>query len=115
MNVEIFEALMLICFGSAWPFAIVKSWRSRSAGGKSPIFLVIILIGYLSGICAHVLRGFSPIMLLYGLNASMVFTDLCLVLHFRCEKQQFSHVWQNVKKMLLLAERNVNRKRYSGM
>lgn len=82
MNVEVFEALMLICFGSAWPFAIAKSWRSRSAGGKSPIFLVIIFTGYISGIYAHVLRGFSPIVLLYILNATMVFTDLCLVLKF---------------------------------
>jgi hypothetical protein len=33
MSVELFEALMLICFGSAWPFAIAKSLRSRLAGG----------------------------------------------------------------------------------
>lgn len=83
MSVEMFEAFMFICFGSSWPFAIAKSVSSRSAGGKSPFFLIIILIGYLSGMCAHLLGNRSPVMLLYILNASMVGTDLCLVLYYR--------------------------------
>ena len=83
MWVQFFEAFMLLCFGSAWPFAIAKSWRSRSAGGKSPLFLAIILTGYLSGICAHFWREFSPVIFLYGFNAAMVATDLFLVLHYR--------------------------------
>jgi hypothetical protein len=83
MWAEFFEAFMLICFGSAWPFAIVRSWRSRVAGGKSPLFLMIIFAGYISGICAHFWREFSPVVFLYGLNATMVAIDLWLVLHFR--------------------------------
>ena len=83
MWVEFFEAFMLICFGSAWPFAIAKSWRCRVAEGKSPIFLVIILTGYISGICAHFWREFSPVVFLYGLNATMVAIDLWLVLHLQ--------------------------------
>ena len=83
MWVEFFEAFMLICFGSAWPFAIAKSLQCRLADGKSPLFLVIILTGYISGICAHLWREFSPVVFLYGLNATMVAIDLCLVLHFR--------------------------------
>jgi len=83
MSVEMFEAFMLICFGSAWPFAIAKSLSSRSAGGKSPIFLVIILTGYLSGICTHLFGHRSPVMLLYVLNAFMVTTDLFLALYYR--------------------------------
>lgn len=83
MSVEIYEAFMLICFGSAWPFAIGKSLSSRSAGGKSPLFLSIIFMGYLSGICTHLFGNRSPVMLLYVLNASMVATDLCLVLYYR--------------------------------
>ena len=88
MPIELFEAFMLICFGSAWPFAIAKSLRSRSAGGKSPAFLMIIFTGYLSGITAHLLRGFSPVVLLYCLNASMVFADLCLALRYRREERE---------------------------
>ena len=83
MWMEFFEAFMLICFGSAWPFAIAKSWRSRSADGKSPLFLVIIFTGYISGICAHFFREFSPVVFLYGLNATMVAMDFFLVFHFR--------------------------------
>ncbi len=83
MWVEFFEAFMLLCFGSAWPFAIAKSLRCRVAEGKSPIFLVIILTGYISGICAHFWREFSPVVFLYGLNATMVAIDLCLVLYFQ--------------------------------
>jgi hypothetical protein len=83
MWVTFFEAFMLICFGSAWPFAIAKSWQSRLADGKSPIFLIIIFTGYISGICAHCWRDFSPVVFLYALNATMVAIDLCLVLHFR--------------------------------
>lgn len=47
MWLEFFEASMLVCVGSAWPFAIAKRWQSRLAEGKSPSFLMIILIGYL--------------------------------------------------------------------
>ena len=83
MWVDFFEAFMLVCFGSAWPFAIAKSWLSRSAGGKSPLFLVIILCGYISGICSHFWRNFSPVVFLYGLNAAMVAIDLFLVVSFR--------------------------------
>lgn len=83
MWVEFFEAFMLVCFGSAWPFAIAKSWQSRLADGKSPLFLVIIFTGYISGICANFWREPSPVVFLYGLNATMVAIDLCLVIHFR--------------------------------
>lgn len=83
MWVEFFEAFMLGCFGSAWPFAIAKSLRSRSAGGKSPVFLVIIFTGYISGICSHFWRDFSPVVFLYGLNATMVAIDLFLVISFK--------------------------------
>jgi hypothetical protein len=82
MWLEFFEAFMLVCFGSAWPFAIAKSWRSRSAGGKSPIFLAIIFTGYISGICTHFFREFTPVAFLYILNATMVAIDLCLALFF---------------------------------
>ena len=34
----VFEILMLVCFGLSWPFNIAKSWKSRTAKGKSLIF-----------------------------------------------------------------------------
>ncbi|MDD2206029.1 MAG: PQ-loop domain-containing transporter [Aminobacterium sp.] len=77
---KIFEALMVICFGLAWPASICKSWKSKSTGGKSLSFLFIILTGYAAGIVHVVLdyEGFSWILILYGLNAIMVGIDTCL-------------------------------------
>ena len=47
---SIFEAGMLICFGFAWPVNIYKSYKSRTAKGKSVFFLLIIILGYVFGI-----------------------------------------------------------------
>jgi len=44
---SIFEMLMLLCFGAAWPFSIYKSYKSKSVDGKSPYFLVILILGYI--------------------------------------------------------------------
>ena len=44
---QVFEMIMLICFGLSWPFNIAKSLRSRTAKGKSLWFEVCIIVGYL--------------------------------------------------------------------
>ncbi len=71
-----FEALMLICFGSAWPFSIYKALKSRRIDGKSPLFLFIVLVGYVSGIIHKVFYSFDSLIYLYVLNALMVALDL---------------------------------------
>lgn len=81
---SIFEALMLICFGSAWPVSIYKSYTSRTNSGKSLGFLIIIFIGYLSGVTHKVLYSQDLVIYLYILNALMVFTDI--LLYFRNSK-----------------------------
>ncbi len=48
--VQLCEIAMLIAFGCSWPFNISKSWRSRTAKGKSVIFEFIIVGGYLIGL-----------------------------------------------------------------
>lgn len=75
---SIFEIVMLVCFGAAWPFSIYKSWTSRSCAGKSVIFLYIVVIGYLSGIAHKVLYSYDGVVFLYGLNLLMVLTDIGL-------------------------------------
>ena len=52
--VHVLEAGMLICFGLSWPFNISKSLRSRTAKGKSVVFEILVIVGYLCG-----LEGFS--------------------------------------------------------
>jgi len=78
MNLSVFEIIMLVCFGAAWPFSIYKSYFSRNNRGKSAVFLLIIFIGYLSGIIHKVFYSFNLVIILYILNAIMVFIDIGL-------------------------------------
>ncbi|MFA7174046.1 MAG: hypothetical protein WC340_11665 [Kiritimatiellia bacterium] len=77
MKFPIFEAVMLICFGMAWPVSILKSWWSRTNKGKSLFFLLIVFVGYLSGLI-HKLwwqEKTDGVVWLYLLNAVMVAVD----------------------------------------
>ena len=80
MTFPIYEAIMLICFGAAWPFSIAKSWRSRSSKGKSIFFLFVILTGYIAGILNKTTNGLThdPVLILYLLNTLMVAIDIAL-------------------------------------
>ena len=81
---ELLEIIMLLCFGASWPFNVLKSYRARTAKGKSITFLILIIIGYLVGIAS---KFTSPVpakwyvVFFYILNAVMVSADL--VLYFR--------------------------------
>ena len=75
---SLFEILMLICFGAAWPFSIVRSYRSRMTGGKSLPFLYIVLLGYAAGILHKIFFSYDLVIFLYGVNGMMVATDIAL-------------------------------------
>jgi len=82
-----FEILMLVCFGAAWPFSIVRSWRSKSTKGKSPVFLVIVMIGYGAGILHKILYQLDGVIILYVVNLVMVAVDTALyIVNRRREK-----------------------------
>jgi hypothetical protein len=81
MNFSVFEIIMLICFGAAWPFALYRSFRARTAKGKSPLFLSLIIIGYIAGIIHKILYNPDFVIYLYSLNGVMVSADL--LLYFR--------------------------------
>ena len=68
--VHLLETLMLICFGAAWPLSILKSWRARTARGKSLEFLTVILLGYTAGIAkVYLVDGFQGFLLIpYAIN-----------------------------------------------
>ncbi len=80
---SVFEAIMLLCFGAAWPFSIYKSYKSKSIKGKSLFFLIIVLIGYISGIMHKLLYNYDQVIYLYLLNTIMVSTDIGLYLRNR--------------------------------
>ena len=71
---------MLICFGSAWPASIYKSWKTRTAKGKSLAFLVIVFCGYIAGMTKVLItEGFSGFLFIpYTLNTLMLITELIL-------------------------------------
>lgn len=73
-----FEAIMLVCFGAAWPVSIYKSWTSKSVEGKSLFFLVIVLIGYIAGILHKILYRYDAVIILYLINFFMIFFDIML-------------------------------------
>ena len=81
---QIFEVIMLCCFGASWPFNIVKSLRSRTARGKSLLFEVCVIVGYLSGLAGKLLSGnLSYVVAFYLMDILMEATDLTLTLRNR--------------------------------
>lgn len=75
---SVFELGMLICFGVSWPISVVKSYRMKTAKGKSLPFLLAIVIGYVSGITHKLLYSRDIVLVMYVINLCMVSTDLVL-------------------------------------
>lgn len=82
---ELLEAAMIISFGVSWPLNIIKSLKSRTAKGRSLLFILFILFGYLCGIISKIVSGkITYVFIFYVLNFVMVAIDL--VLYFRNSK-----------------------------
>ena len=75
---SVFEIVMLLCFGAAWPVSIYKSWTSRTNGGKSVIFLYIVLLGYAAGVLHKIYFSPDNVILLYIFNGLMVSADIMI-------------------------------------
>ena len=89
---EILEVIMIVSFGASWPMNVMKSWKARTAKGKSLAFLCLILFGYVAGITGKFLNPVYMseiaekwyVLFFYFLNFFMVFADL--LLYFRNKK-----------------------------
>jgi len=82
---QILETAMLICFGLSWPLSIARSWRARSAKGKSLPFMCAIALGYAVGIAAKFIGGPATyVVAFYIANLMMVCADIAL--YFRNRK-----------------------------
>ena len=88
--VQLCEIGMLLAFGASWPFNIAKSWKSRTAKGKSLQFEIFIWLGYIAGIVMKCIQFFvigksGPIFVLswvfYCLNFIEITIDM--LLYFR--------------------------------
>ncbi len=87
-NGEIFETIMLLCFGLCWPVSICKALRTKMVHGKSVAFMFLVIVGYLSGATSKIVRfayGPNPLeytIWLYFFNAALVSVDLLLYLKY---------------------------------
>ena len=97
---EILEIMMLVCFGFSWPMNVMKAWKAKTAKGKSILFLLFILIGYVAGITGKFINpNFDYaskwyVLFFYFLNFFMVFADL--LLYFRNKKLDAQREKSNV-------------------
>lgn len=93
MNADfsIWEILMLLCFAFSWPISILRALRTKIVIGKSPVFMIIIIIGYVFGIVHKVLHNYDLVTYLYLMNLIIVATDLSIY---------FRYIGQNKRDML---------------
>lgn len=76
---DIFELVMLVCFGLSWPISVWKSIQSRSTKGKSVVFIIAIIIGYVSGIAGKIISSqVNYVLIAYCFNLVVVSIDLCM-------------------------------------
>jgi hypothetical protein len=80
---QFFEAIMLVCFGCAWPISIYKTLKIKKSIGKSMIFLFIILAGYIAGILHEVFGEINYVIYFYLINTLMVIIDIMLTAKYR--------------------------------
>lgn len=88
---EILEVVMVVSFGASWPLNVIKSYKARTAKGKSLAFLCFIFCGYIAGIISKLLNpaymaAFVSkwyVLFFYVLNLIMVAVDLCLYIRNR--------------------------------
>ena len=82
------EFLMLCCFGFSWPFSIAKSLRSRSTKGKSLVFMLMVMLGYVFGIAHKVRYSFDWVTWVYVVVLALVAIDVALYLrNYRRERK----------------------------
>lgn len=79
---SIWEVLFLICFAISWPISIIKSLRTKVVIGKSPAFMMLVILGYIFGIVHKVLYNYDVVTWLYVFNAVLVSFDLFLYFLF---------------------------------
>ncbi len=80
---ELFEIFMIVLFGASWPMNVIKSFKAKTAKGKSILFLLLIFTGYIFGISGKLIGGNFKwyVLFFYLLNTLMVGIDI--VLYFR--------------------------------
>ena len=79
---------MLLCFACSWPFSIIKSLRTKIVAGKSPLFMSIIMFGYICGIIHKFVHNPDMVTFLYIFNLFIVWIDLFLYFYYGGSKSR---------------------------
>ncbi len=82
-SMSFYEAGMLICFGASWPFAVIKTYRTKNVKGKSLLFLSLIILGYIFGMINKILNSVDIVFWLYVINLLLVSTDFVFYFLYR--------------------------------
>ena len=94
---EILEIIMIVSFGASWPVNVVKSYKARTAKGKSLLFLLLIFFGYIAGIASKLVNETYMaqigtkwyVLFFYILNFIMVGADVVMyVRNTRLDKER---------------------------
>ena len=91
---EILEASMIILFGISWPISVYKSFKAKTAKGKSILFLSFILVGYLVGIIGKIVTDkINWVFIFYCINLTFVSIDFILYfINHKRDKEIVSNV-----------------------
>ncbi len=82
----VLEAFMLACFAVSWPISIARALRTKRVDGKSPLFMMLICMGYAFGIANKLLGRLDWVTALYAFNMVLVLVDLVLWFRYRTGK-----------------------------
>lgn len=86
---ELLEFGMLFAFGFSWPFAIARTYRAKRVDGKSPMFMVIVILGYCCGIASHLVEGTKLwLVAVYLVDIALVSTDLALYCYYSIKNRR---------------------------
>lgn len=79
---SIFEVAMLMSFAISWPFSIIKSLKTKFVLGKSPSFMIIVLVGYIFGIIHKVTYSNDIVIYCYIFNFLLISFDIFLYYYY---------------------------------
>lgn len=84
---DLCEALMILFFGLSWPTSVYKSYASRTTKGKSIVFEILILVGYVFGNARKVIQlaqfsaaGTKPGFLFWFAWIFYIFNMACIII-----------------------------------
>jgi hypothetical protein len=79
---SIFEVAMLMSFAVSWPFSIIKTLKTKFVLGKSPVFMIFVLIGYVFGIMHKLFFSYDIVIFCYLFNFLLIGFDIILYYYY---------------------------------